>query len=184
MNNLFGPDKESQSLMYITTCCGTVNAAFSNLLGTVHVSLLHLLLRQAQFVSAPLRAGARRMSILALLSLPILALAARWREGAEMLTGHGCVSESKICLKHADELEATLQEWESEVLTIAEAAAETGYSEAHLRELAREGTLPDGRESGSHGPIRIRRGDVPRRPGWSRHADSGLDEFVQRLVER
>ena len=115
---------------------------------------------------------------------PVSVLAARWREDAELLSGHGCVSESKICLKHADELEATLQEWESEVLTVAQASEESGYTEAHLRELAREGTLPDGRESGSQGPIRIRRGDLPRRPGWNRHSDSGLDEFIEELVER
>ena len=112
------------------------------------------------------------------------ALAARWREDAELLSGHGCVSESKICLKHSDELEATLREWESELLTIAQAADESGYSESRLRELAREGKLPDGREPGSHGPIGIRRGDLPRRPGWSRQSSSDLDEFIQQLVER
>jgi len=111
-------------------------------------------------------------------------LAARWREDAETLTGHGCVSESKICLKHADQLEATLQDWESEVLTIKQASEESGYSESRLRELAREGKLPADREPGSQGPIKIRRGDLPRRPGRSRQSSSDLDEYVQGLVER
>jgi len=114
----------------------------------------------------------------------VSALVARWREDAELLSGHGCISESKICLKHADELEATLQEWESEVLTVAEAAAESGYSQARLRELAREGKLPDARAPGSQGPIGIRRRDLPRRPGRSRQSSSDLDEYVQGLIER
>jgi len=116
--------------------------------------------------------------------ISVSALVAHWREDAELLSGHGCVSESKICLKHADELEATLQEWESEVLTIAEAAAESGYTVEHLRELVREGKLPDGREPGSQGPIRIRRSDLPRRPGWTDQSVSALDEYLEQLVER
>jgi len=114
---------------------------------------------------------------------PVSVLAARWREDAELLNGHGCVSESKICLKHADELEASLREWESEVLTVAQASEESGYSSGHLRSLIRSELLPADRD-GERGRIKIRRGDLPRRPGRSRHSDSGLDEFVQGLVER
>ena len=47
-------------------------------------------------------------------------------------------------------------------LAISEAANESGYSAAHLRELAHDGVLElvDG-----PGPMRIRRGDLPRKPG-------------------
>lgn len=44
------------------------------------------------------------------------------------------------------------------LLTIEQAAAESGYSAAHLRRLLATGQIP--RSGGSHRP-RIRRGDLP-----------------------
>jgi hypothetical protein len=45
--------------------------------------------------------------------------------------------------------------------TVEEAAAESGYSEEHLRRLAREGGLPVERNGGSKSKIKVRRGDLP-----------------------
>ena len=57
------------------------------------------------------------------------------------------------------------RERQTEELSIPQAAEESGYSETRLRELVRAGAISDGRPPGSQGPITIRRGDLPRKPG-------------------
>ncbi len=66
-------------------------------------------------------------------------------------------------------IEAMLGEFEteraadaSEALTIAQAAAESGYSEEHLRRQVRNGQIPN---AGRPNAPRIRRADVPIKPG-------------------
>ena len=51
---------------------------------------------------------------------------------------------------------------DDELLTLREAAAISGYTEDHLGRLIRDGTIPN---TGRRGAPRIRRGDLPRRPG-------------------
>jgi len=60
----------------------------------------------------------------------------------------------------ARELEAEAERHDAEALTIREAAQESGYSQAHLRDMVRQGVLP---ATGTDGPVRVRRGDLPRR---------------------
>ena len=119
-------------------------------------------------------------------------LAARWLQEADLLDRYGCSSVAEMCRMHADELEAAWQEWELEELTITEAARESGYSPEQLRKLVRNGEIPDLRPPGSQGPIRIRRCDLPRRPGAnggnrephrSRPEQDPIDKFVERLVD-
>lgn len=62
----------------------------------------------------------------------------------------------------ADELEEALRERAGERLTLQEAAEESGYSTRRLRELLAEGTIP---QAGRKGAPRIRRGDLPIKPG-------------------
>ena len=66
-------------------------------------------------------------------------------------------------------IEAMLGEFEtelaadaSEALTIAQAAAESGYSKEHLRRLVREEQIPS---AGKPNAPLIRRADVPIKPG-------------------
>jgi hypothetical protein len=63
----------------------------------------------------------------------------------------------------AAELEAATAEWGLAPLTLREAASESGYSEDHLGRLLREGTIPNA--GARYSPL-IRRGDVPRKPGY------------------
>ncbi|UCG88181.1 MAG: hypothetical protein JSW71_06455, partial [Gemmatimonadota bacterium] len=65
----------------------------------------------------------------------------------------------------AAELEDAIQAQPLEELTVREAAAESGYSEWHLRELIRNGTV-DARRNGSRWLIQRRH--VPQRPGVRR----------------
>ena len=66
-----------------------------------------------------------------------------------------------VLLHLADELEADARAFADAEITIREAAEESGYSAAHLRDLAHKGLL---RLSDRDGVMRVRRGDLPKRP--------------------
>jgi hypothetical protein len=85
----------------------------------------------------------------------------RWRADATALRRRGATGFAQLLEGCAEELEAWLQGRESEVLGLPEASEESGYSQEHLRRLVREGILPD---VATDGPIRVRRGDLPRKP--------------------
>ena len=53
-----------------------------------------------------------------------------------------------------------MTEADQEILTLQEAAAESGYSKRRLREFVHEGSVPN---VGRKGAPRIRRGDLPRK---------------------
>lgn len=90
-------------------------------------------------------------------------LADSWRDEARLLRRRGAPRQADVLESAAEDLEDRLGEWLREPLTIPEAASESGYSEDYLRELVREGRLPDSRPPGSQRPISIRRTDLPRK---------------------
>ncbi len=90
-------------------------------------------------------------------------LVAHWRQDAETLKRRGCVEAGVLLDGCAGELDRILCSCDDETLTVAEAARESGYTAAHLRHLILEGKLRDRAETG---PARIRRGDLPRKPGY------------------
>jgi len=97
----------------------------------------------------------------------LAALAARWREkDAPFLREHGDEQGAIICSLHAVQLEEALHEHESELLSIAEASEESGYSQSHLFHCIEDGTLPN---AGRRGAPRIRRADLPKRLGTRPH---------------
>lgn len=84
-----------------------------------------------------------------------------WRAEAERLRRYGATGNAVTLEAAADQLAAALCADAEGHLTIARAAAESGYSADHLERLLREGRLPNvGRR---HAP-RIRRVDLPRKP--------------------
>ena len=114
-------------------------------------------------------------------------LADRWREEAcrlRMLEAHGQAASLELAAK---ELDAQIALSRSELLTIREAAEESGYSEEHLRRLAREGELQVER-NGAKSRMRIRRGDLPtKRRGDGRskseHVDYDADEDARSIAK-
>jgi len=84
-----------------------------------------------------------------------------WRSRAEELRPYAPAAAEAFA-RAADELAGALASAADEELTLAEAAAESGYSERRLRELLAAGELP---QAGRKGRPRIRRGDLPRRAG-------------------
>ncbi len=95
-------------------------------------------------------------------------LAERWRDDARRRAMLWPADPLAAVLPRlADELEAEAQQFGTTSLTIRQAAEESGYSEAHLREMVREGKLP---LAAPEGPYRIRRENLPLKPGTRRGA--------------
>lgn len=96
----------------------------------------------------------------------IEAVHARQLQRAATLRECGHDREADLLEKVVIEYRQAIRRYDEEQLTVAQAAEETGYSAEHLRQLVRTGKLPDPRPPGSQAQIRIRRGDLPRKP-WS-----------------
>lgn len=95
----------------------------------------------------------------------LLTLAETWRAEARTLRErYGLEQLAQLCETHAEELARMVTEAADEELTLAEASAESGYSERRLRELVAEGRLPN---AGRKYAPRLRRADLPRKPGAS-----------------
>ena len=86
-----------------------------------------------------------------------------WRSRASDLARYAPAA-AEAFLTAATELEAVRREAAEEVLTLGEAAAASGYSQRRIRELIAQGKVP---QAGRKGAPRIRRGDLPVRPGRS-----------------
>ena len=100
------------------------------------------------------------------------ALVPAWRERAEVFRRHGATELCQTVIVLADELESALQAEAEHVLTIAEAAKESGLSPDHIGRLIREQKLPN---FGRRGAPRVRRGDLPRRAGVAGDGAKGYD---------
>ncbi len=114
--------------------------------------------------------------------IPITDLAEKWRDEGAVLRRYGQDRLADLCERHADDMEAAFESHAIQELTIAQAADESGYSEDRLRELVREGRIPDNRPPGSQGEMRIRRCDLPRKPGAQRQTLSVVEDMASRIL--
>ncbi len=105
------------------------------------------------------------------------------RARAELLSSHGAAEAASTCRYIAHELDVEFRRWWLAELTVAEASTESGYSADRLRELVREGRLPDRRSPELEAQIRIRRADLPRRPGVPRPVDA-VEELAGKVLAR
>jgi len=113
-------------------------------------------------------------------------LTERWREEAQRLRTLEAHGQAAALEQAAKELDAAITKSESELLTIRQAAEESGFSEEHLRRLVREGALPCER-NGSRGRLKVRRGDLPRKrnedgPSSSEHLDYDASEDARDIA--
>jgi len=92
----------------------------------------------------------------------VLALARQWRGHAAAFREFGAVPQALVLEKCAEELEQSVSEWQSESLSLTEAAEVSGYSADHLGRLVREGKLQN---RGRPGAPRVARGDLPVKSG-------------------
>lgn len=95
---------------------------------------------------------------------PLASWIAEKEEVADQLDEYGASERAELIRKLAGEVERVVEGWRNELLSIEEAADESGYTKEGLRKMVREGRIPDSRPSGSSGPHRIRRADLPKKP--------------------
>ena len=98
-------------------------------------------------------------------------LIARWHATAETLHVWGAEAEARVLERCAEELAVAVATRDDELLTLRQAGEESGYSVSHLRRLISQGVLSDVSETG---PPRVRRADLPRKPGYHPTAPSVL----------
>lgn len=91
---------------------------------------------------------------------PYGSLAARWRSDAAVLLRRGAPELADVLEGTATELERWAEEWAQELLTLGQAAAESGFSYSALEKGVRAGRI---RNSGTKGEPLIRRSDSPRK---------------------
>ncbi len=91
-------------------------------------------------------------------------LIARWRTDVATLRKRGAAAQAVALESCADELERELDSLENELLSIKEAAAESGYSEETLRRRVRKGEIAAERSNGKNSHPKLRRGDLPTKP--------------------
>ncbi len=81
----------------------------------------------------------------------------------------------------AARIEEALRNDSDQLLTLPEAARISGYNPDSLARMVREGHIPDLRPPNSKGPIRIRRCDLPIKPGQPHTPDADVRELASRL---
>ena len=93
-------------------------------------------------------------------------LPTEWRERAQLLREHGAPEQARLAEHFAAELDQVLAAGGDEVLSLVEAARESGYSAGHLGSLIKRDVIPN---AGRPGSPKIRRSDLPtkepKRPG-------------------
>jgi hypothetical protein len=87
-----------------------------------------------------------------------------WRAEADLLRRYGADPQATTLEAAATKLAAAWQAWLDELVPLAVAAEESGYSEGSLRRMAREAVIPN--RAQAEGGYLFRRGDLPRRPGY------------------
>ncbi len=106
----------------------------------------------------------------------LISLPEAWRARAtELRRWAAADSAAKAYEVAANELEEALRTYSDEVLSLTQAADESGYSTEHLRRLVRDGRIPN---AGRKNAPKVRRGDVPKRPKSERQHRGGYDPIA------
>ena len=89
-------------------------------------------------------------------------MASFWRTEAKTLRRRGAAGQAELLESCAADLDRLADEWESDPLTLQQAADESGYSADHLGRMIREGKIPN---AGRTGAPRMDRGALPIKAG-------------------
>src|SRR3989442_6529704 len=84
----------------------------------------------------------------------------------------------------AAKVEQALRAESDELLTLPQASKLSGYHPDSLARMVRDGQIPDLRPQNSNGMIRIRRSDLPIKPGRPHTPDADVRELASRLLKR
>lgn len=92
---------------------------------------------------------------------PLTDLVDRWRATAERLRNYGADAQARAVERCVEDLKEARAERDLQTLTLREAVEVSGYSYSRLQELVGD-KIPN---VGEPGAPRVRRGDLPRKPG-------------------
>ena len=84
----------------------------------------------------------------------------------------------------AARIEQALRDENEQLLTLKQASEISGYHPDSLARMVRDGQIPDLRPPNSKAMIRIRRGDLPIKPGRAHTPDADVRELASRLFKR
>jgi len=106
----------------------------------------------------------------------------KWTARGEELERLGAlVDGSRLCRAFLDDLGAVRLSTEGRVVSLREAAMHSGYSQAHLARLVKQGKLSTQRQAGSRGRLTFRLIDLPRKPEGCDTPAAGVHELASRL---
>jgi hypothetical protein len=90
----------------------------------------------------------------------ILELASEWSARAAMMREYGAADQAVAIEACGAELHAAVSAWQEELLTLEQAAEESGYSYSTLQQKVAAGDILN---RGTRGRPRVRRFDLPRK---------------------
>lgn len=106
----------------------------------------------------------------------------KWTEELERFSKReSFVRASVLCEEILTDFRSVVARGVDSILTLQQAAQESGYSVDHLSRLVRTGKLPDRRPPGSHGRIVLRRSDLPHKPNARHPRDADVHDLASRL---
>ena len=107
---------------------------------------------------------------------------AKW-EGEAARLGHlgALVHGATLCRDMLADFGRLREAAEAKPLSLKEAAAWSGYSEAHLIRLVKQGRLKTLRPLGSRGRLTFGRADLPKKAGAQHTRTTGAHELASRL---
>jgi hypothetical protein len=79
------------------------------------------------------------------------------------------------------DIESAFRAWETQLLTLREAAAESGYAYSTLQQKVAAGDIPN---AGEAGKPRVRRCDIPTPPSRRTEPESGVVDLAQEILNR
>ena len=102
-----------------------------------------------------------------------------WRALALQQRDLGADAQARMLEWCADRLEEHSHEWQTEPLTLEEAAEESGYSYSSLQQKVASGEIPN---VGENGKPRVRRKDLPRKAPTRSHEEDGEPDIAEEIL--
>ena len=91
------------------------------------------------------------------------------------------VNGAALCRALVQDLTQLQHARHNRVLSLAEASEISGYSQAHLARLVKQGKLRSLRPMGSRGRLTFSKADLPRKPGPHHTSGAGVHDLASRL---
>lgn len=111
----------------------------------------------------------------------IARLGTRWRTEAEIPHRRGADQQAAVLESCASELEQEGRLFSLEEITLEQAEHESGYSYSALEKMVRSRRIPN---AGPPGHPRIRRKDLPKKPGGSCEPREGEPDLAELVLAR